>query len=119
MDRARAWGLDRVGRFIVPIPKVFPIPKGGADECRARLPSSRELNETSCAAAKLHVPELVDRTSEKRVVDNRRHLQLVESNRTLWLSKSAISAALHPMAMRARVCRYAGNGTKSLCNPTT
>ena len=56
---------------------------------------------------------------EKRVVENRRHLQLVESNRTLWLSKSAISAALHPVAMRARVCRYAGNGTKSLCNPTT
>src|ERR1700722_7215920 len=49
--------------------------KGGADEGRARLPSSRELNETSCAAAKLQVPELVDRTSEKRGVDNRRLLQ--------------------------------------------
>jgi hypothetical protein len=45
--------------------------------------------------------------------------QLVESNRTLCLSKSAISAALHPVAMRARVCRYVDNGTKSLCNPTT
>jgi hypothetical protein len=96
MDRSRAWGLDRAGRFIAPIPKVFPIPKGGADECRARLPSSRELNETSCAAAKLHVPELVDRTSEKRVVDNRRHLQLVESNRTFVVAEKCDIRGIAP-----------------------
>jgi hypothetical protein len=32
---------------------------------------------------------------------------------------SCAAALLLALAMRAKVCRYAGNGTKSLCSPTT